>query len=213
MIRGEKEQKAKADSTQSPSPTNPQPSTLNPQPSSFHPQTSSVEDLLIRMVIRYGERIVYRDVETEEGDTIDLNVAQYIQLDLKADGLTFRNPLYNQVLEEAVAHSGDDGFIASEFFSRHHDIKVSALAAEMLLDPVQLTKSLQPKEQEETLRQEVEHLVLDFRMDYVNAHIQVLRQQIAANDPERLPQQMEELKTMMELRNLMAKKLGTSIIT
>ena len=224
MIRGEKEQKEKATSNQSPTPTNPQSPTVNSHPSTFRsalplrygknsPASSSVEDLLIRMVIRNGERIVYRNVETEEGDTIDLNVAQYIQLDLKADGLTFRNPLYNQVLEEAVAHSGDGGFVASEFFSRHHDIKVSALAAEMLLDPVQLTKSLQLKEEEETLRQEVEHLVLDFRMDYVNAHIQELRQQIAANDPERLPQQMEELKTMMELRNLMAKKLGTSIIT
>ena len=214
MIRGEKEQKEKATSNQPSIPTNPQPQTVNSHPSTFNsPASSSVEDLLIRMVIRNGEKVVYRDVETEEGDTIDLNVAQYIQLDLKADGLTFRNPLYNQVLEEAVAHSGDGGFVASEFFSRHHDIKVSALAAEMLLDPVQLTKSLQLKEKEETLRQEVEHLVLDFRMDYVNAHIQELRQQIAANDPERLPQQMEELKTMMELRNLMAKKLGTSIIT
>ena len=214
MIRGEKEQKEKATSNQPSTPTNPQSPTVNSHPSTFNsPASSSVEDLLIRMVIRNGERIVYRNVETEEGDTIDLNVAQYIQLDLKADGLTFRNPLYNQVLEEAVAHSGDGGFVASEFFSRHHDIKVSALAAEMLLDPVQLTKSLQLKEEEETLRQEVEHLVLDFRMDYVNAHIQELRQQIAANDPERLPQQMEELKTMMELRNLMAKKLGTSIIT
>ena len=214
MIRGEKEQKEKATSNQPPTPTNPQSPTINSHPSTFNsPASSSVEDLLIRMVIRNGEKVVYRDVETEEGDTIDLNVAQYIQLDLKADGLTFRNPLYNQVLEEAVAHSGDGGFVASEFFSRHHDIKVSALAAEMLLDPVQLTKSLQLKEEEETLRQEVEHLVLDFRMDYVNAHIQELRQQIAANDPERLPQQMEELKTMMELRNLMAKKLGTSIIT
>ena len=214
MIRGEKEQKEKATSNQPSTPTNPQSPTVNSHPSTFNsPASSSVEDLLIRMVIRNGEKVVYRDVETEEGDTIDLNVAQYIQLDLKADGLTFRNPLYNQVLEEAVAHSGDGGFVASEFFSRHHDIKVSALAAEMLLDPVQLTKSLQLKEEEETLRQEVEHLVLDFRMDYVNAHIQELRQQIAANDPERLPQQMEELKTMMELRNLMAKKLGTSIIT
>ena len=224
MIRGEKEQKEKATSNQPSIPTNPQPQTVISHPSTFRsalplrygknsPASSSVEDLLIRMVIRNGEKVVYRDVETEEGDTIDLNVAQYIQLDLKADGLTFRNPLYNHVLEEAVAHSVDGGFVASEFFSRHHDIKVSALAAEMLLDPVQLTKSLQLKEEEETLRQEVEHLVLDFRMDYVNAHIQELRQQIAANDPERLPQQMEELKTMMELRNLMAKKLGTSIIT
>ena len=176
---------------------------------------SSVEDLLIRMVIRHGEKIVYRDVETEDGGTIDLNVAQYIQIDLNADGLRFRNPLYNQVLEEAVAHSGDEGFVASEFFSRHHDIKVSALAAEMLIDKVQLTKSLQMKEEEDSFRQEVEHLVLDFRFDYVNTHIQTLRQQIAqsASNPERLPQLMEELKKMMDLRNLMAKKLGTSIMT
>ena len=218
MIRNDKEQKAKAVSTPSPSSPNP-PSTgattaLTPH-STLHTPQSSVEDLLIRMVIRHGEKIVYRDVETEDGGTIDLNVAQYIQIDLNADGLKFRNPLYNQVLEEAVAHSGDEGFVASEFFSRHHDIKVSALAAEMLIDKVQLTKSLQMKEEEDSFRQEVEHLVLDFRFDYVNTHIQTLRQQIAqsASNPERLSQLMEELKKMMDLRNLMAKKLGTSIMT
>ncbi|MBO7578722.1 MAG: toprim domain-containing protein [Prevotella sp.] len=216
MIRNDKEQKAKAVSTPSPTPTNPQSPTVNSQLSTLNSREySSVEDLLIRMVIRHGEKIVYRDVETEDGGTIDLNVAQYIQIDLNADGLRFRNPLYNQVLEEAVAHSGDEGFVASEFFSRHHDIKVSALAAEMLIDEVQLTKSLQMKEEEDSFRQEVEHLVLDFRFDYVNTHIQTLRQQIAlsASNPERLPQLMEELKNMMELRNLMAKKLGTSIMT
>ena len=218
MIRNDKEQKAKAVSTPSPSSPNPPstgaPTALTPQ-STLHTPQSSVEDLLIRMVIRHGEKIVYRDVETEDGGTIDLNVAQYIQIDLNADGLRFRNPLYNQVLEEAVAHSGDEGFVASEFFSRHHDIKVSALAAEMLIDKVQLTKSLQMKEEEDSFRQEVEHLVLDFRFDYVNTHIQTLRQQIAqsASNPERLPKLMEELKKMMDLRNLMAKKLGTSIMT
>ena len=216
MIRNDKEQKAKAVSTPSPTPTNPQSPTVNSQLSTLNSREySSVEDLLIRMVIRHGEKVVYRNVETEDGGTIDLNVAQYIQIDLNADGLKFRNPLYNQVLEEAVAHSGDEGFVASEFFSRHHDIKVSALAAEMLIDEVQLTKSLQMKEEEDSFRQEVEHLVLDFRFDYVNTHIQTLRQQIAlsASNPERLPQLMEELKNMMELRNLMAKKLGTSIMT
>jgi DNA primase len=216
MIRGEKEQKAKAanPTTADDSPATHHTPSLTPNPT-LRTSQSTVEDLLIRMVIRHGEKIIYRDVETEDGGTIDLNVAQYIQVDLNADRLVFRNPLYNQVLEEAVAHSGDEGFVAAEFFSRHHDINVSALAAEMLLDPVQLTKSLQLKEGDDTLRQEVEHLVLDFRMDYVNAHIQTLRQQMSqsANDPQRLTLLMEELKTMMELRNLMAKKLGTSIMT
>ena len=216
MIRGEKEQKAKVANTNTAngSTSTHQTPSLIPNTKLRTPQ-STVEDLLIRMVIRHGEKIIYRNVETEDGGTIDLNVAQYIQVDLNADGLMFHNPLYNQVLDEAVAHSGDEGFVASEFFSRHHDIKVSALAAEMLLDPVQLTKSLQLKEGDETLRQEVEHLVLDFRMDYVNAHIQTLRQQMsqATNDPDQLTKLMEELKNMMELRNLMAKKLGTSIMT
>ena len=113
-----------------------------------------------------------------------------------------------------MAHSGEEGFKASDFFSRHHDVAVSQLAVDMLMDRVQLSKSLQMIVDEESLRNEVKHLVLDFRLDYVKAHIRALRTQIAQSDSnsEQWPQLCLDMKRMMELRNAMAKKLGMDII-
>ncbi len=205
MIRGEKEENRKREERQQEGMQTPQ------TPSST---STRVEDLLIRMVIRYGERVIFRDVETEDGGTVDLTVAQYVNIDLSADELQFSHPLYNRILEEAVAHSGEEGFKASDFFSRHHDVAVSQLAVDMLLDRVQLSKSLQMIVDEESLRNEVKHLVLDFRLDYVKAHIRALRTQIAQSDSnsEQWPQLCLDMKRMMELRNAMAKKLGMDII-
>ena len=205
MIRGEKEENRKREERQQ----------EGVQPPNTPSSTSTrVEDLLIRMVIRYGERVIFRDVETEDGGTVDLTVAQYVNIDLSADELQFSHPLYNRILEEAVAHSGEEGFKASDFFSRHHDVAVSQLAVDMLLDRVQLSKSLQMIVDEESLRNEVKHLVLDFRLDYVKAHIRALRTQIAQSDSnsEQWPQLCLDMKRMMELRNAMAKKLGMDII-
>ena len=205
MIRGEKEENRKREERQQEGMQTPK------TPSST---STRVEDLLIRMVIRYGERVIFRDVETEDGGTVDLTVAQYVNIDLSADELQFSHPLYNRILEEAVAHSGEEGFKASDFFSRHHDVAVSQLAVDMLLDRVQLSKSLQMIVDEESLRNEVKHLVLDFRLDYVKAHIRALRTQIAQSDSnsEQWPQLCLDMKRMMELRNAMAKKLGMDII-
>ena len=205
MIRGEKEENRKREERQQEGVQTPN------TPSSTG---TRVEDLLIRMVIRYGERVIFRDVETEDGGTVDLTVAQYVNIDLSADELQFSHPLYNQILEEAVAHSGEEGFKASDFFSRHHDVAISQLAVDMLLDRVQLSKSLQMIVDEESLRNEVKHLVLDFRLDYVKAHIRALRTQIAQSDSnsEQWPQLCLDMKRMMELRNAMAKKLGMDII-
>ena len=229
MIRGEKEQKAKGEARSLKNNVDsglgkveggnqdgkPSESTIvNPAYRVPHPVGNSVEDLLIRMVIRNGEQVIFRNVETEDGGTIDLNVAQYIQIDLEADQLRFSNPLYNQVLEEAVVHSGDKGFKTADYFARHHDVAINNLAVNMLVDNVQLSKSLQMAVTEDTLRSEVEHLILDFRLDYIKGHFLALRQQMNQQgiSQERYAQLGEELKSLMELRNTMAKKLGINII-
>jgi len=226
MIRGEKEENRKREERQREgaqgtavsvenvgSPTQ---SSIQRTQTSIHQSSTStsVEDLLIRMVIRYGEQVIYRDVVTDDGGTVNLTVAQYVSIDLGADDLHFTHPLYNRILEEAVAHSGEEDFKASDFFSRHHDVAVSQLAVDMLIDRVQLSKSLQMTVDEESLRNEVEHLVLDFRLDYVKAHLRTLRTQIAQSDSnsEQWSQLCMDMKKMMDLRNAMAKKLGMDII-
>ena len=177
-------------------------------------QQPSVEYMLMQMVVRYGQEILYKGVETEDGGTIDLSVAQYISYDLGADNLTFKNDLYNRMLAEAVEHNDEPGFNAEEYFTHHPDVDVSRTATDMAIDHFQLSKSLQVRRDEDTLRNQVEHLILDFRMAYVEQHLKDLQREInlAVGDTDKMMKLMAEYKDMQVIRNAIAKELGNDII-
>ena len=177
-------------------------------------QATKIEYMLVQLVVRYGETIIYKDVETEDGGKINLSVAQYISYDLGADNLTFHDERYNRILQEAVEHNDNSGFKAENYFTHHPDVSINQLATEMAIDRFQLSKSLQVKHDEETLRNQVEHLVLDFRKEYVQQRLSILKQQIAlsANDMERMRQLMEEYKEIQSMRNTIARELGNEVM-
>ena len=84
----------------------------------------------------------------------------------------------------------------------------------MAIDHFQLSKSLQVRRDEDTLRNQIEHLILDFRMAYVEQHLKELQREIslAANDTERMMKLMAEYKDMQVIRNEIAKELGNDIL-
>ena len=193
-------------------------------------QASKVEQMLVELVVRNGDTIIYNNVETEDGTTVNLNVAQYIAYNLGVDGLKFANPLNSRILDEAVNHAGDENFCAEQFFLHHSDIEISRIATDLCMDKYQLldeqkaaradeeknADELRAEEENriETLRQQTEHLLNDFRMDYLEQRLRDLKRDIslAVNDPERLQQLMEEYKTAHELRSQLARLLGNNII-
>ena len=193
-------------------------------------QASKVEQMLVELVVRNGDTIIYNYVETEDGTTVNLNVAQYIAYNLGVDGLKFANPLNSRILDEAVNHAGDENFCAEQFFLHHSDIEISRIATDLCMDKYQLldeqkaaradeeknADELRAEEENriEALRQQTEHLLNDFRMDYLEQRLRDLKRDIslAVNDPERLQQLMEEYKTAHELRSQLARLLGNNII-
>lgn len=193
-------------------------------------QASKVERMLVEMVIRHGDTVIYDNVETEDGGVMSLNIAQYIDYNLSVDGLKLANPLFAKILQEAVVHSEDEGFNAEQFFIHHEDIDVSRIATDLcvdkyrMLDEQKSAANAEPKNKDElkaeeenrieNLRQQTEHLLNDFRMDYLEQHLRQLQAQIsqAAGDNERLMQLMEEYKTAHELRSKLARLLGNNII-
>lgn len=193
-------------------------------------QASKVEQMLVELVVRNGDTIIYNNVETEDGTTVNLNVAQYIAYNLGVDGLKFANPLNSRILDEAVNHAGDENFCAEQFFLHHSDIEISRIATDLCMDKYQLLdeqKAARADEEKnadelrveeenriEALRQQTEHLLNDFRMDYLEQRLRDLKRDIslAVNDPERLQQLMEEYKTAHELRSKLARLLGSNII-
>ena len=177
-------------------------------------QTTEVERLLIQNIIRHGDEIIYEGVETDDGQTINLNVAQYVDYDLGADGLQFSNPLFNRILQEAVEHSGDAGFKADLYFMQHPDPQVSQLAASLGIDRHQLSRSFQINSNSNLLRQRIEHLILDFRMDIVSQHLKELQRKMkeVGSDMTQVKELMEDYKQTQELRNALARQRGSDVI-
>ena len=177
-------------------------------------QASEVERLIMQNVIRHGEEIIFEGLETDDGGTVDLNVAQYVDYDLSSDGLTFSSPLYNTILQEAVEHSTDPGFKAANYFLQHPDPAISQLAATLGIDSHQLSKSFEMRSSETTLRQRVQHLILDFRLDIVSQHLKAIQQQMkeAGTDMEKLRPLMDDYKETLELRNALARQRGSDVL-
>lgn len=177
-------------------------------------QASKVETMLVQAIVRDGEKIIIRNVLNDEtGEKINLNVAQYIAYDLGLDNLSFKNPLSVQILTEAIEHSGDENFKAEEYFTHHPDILISTLAVKLSVDRFQLSESMQMKEREIDLRDRIMHLILDYRMDYVEQHLKELQASLSAeSDLNKVMEIMGEIKKMQDMRNVLARKLGNDIV-
>ena len=169
---------------------------------------------MIQAIVRHGEEVIFDHVETEDGQEISLTVAQYIGYDLGQDELTFHDERYNQILAEAVAHSGEEGFKAETYFVHHPDVNISQLASQLAIDRHQLGRNFQLKNREGSLKQHVLHLVLDLRMDIISKRLKEVQAELkqAGNDMERVKELLEEYKTTQELRNALAKKLGNDLV-
>lgn len=177
-------------------------------------QASKVETMLVQAIVRDGEKIIFRDIENEEtGEKISLNVAQYIAYDLGLDDLSFANPLSVQILAEAVEHSGKEGFKAEEYFTHHTDALISTLAVKLSVDQFHLSESMQVKERETDLKDRIVHLILDYRMDYVDHRLKELQAALSSeNDLTKMMEKMGEIKQMQDMRNILARKLGNDIV-
>lgn len=190
-------------------------------------QASKVELMLIQLVIRKGEQLIYEGVEDDNHNVVNFTVAQYIDYILNGDQLQLDNELYRRILSEAVSHSGEEGFVAEQYFVHHDDIEISKLASKLSMDAYQVMETQKPasetkyideeqlaREAQEALRNHTIHLVMDYRMDYVEQRLKDLMREIAeaSNDAERMQQLMLEYKDMHQIRNALAKQLGNNII-
>ena len=175
---------------------------------------SSLSTLIIKEVIKHGGMTLYNNVATDDGRNISLTLAQFVDFDLKNDGLQFAEPLYNKILAEAVEHSTEEDFDSERYFTLHPDYDISSLAIRLCADNVILSKSLQVEVTPYTMQEQINHMLLDFRNEYIMQRIKLLTKEIseASNEPDRQLELMAELKETQQLRSMIARKIGNSVV-
>ena len=164
-----------------------------------------VETLLVQVVIHHGDKtIVVQDVD---GNNVELPVAQYISLDLAGDDFKFHNELYNQILQEAVEHVEEEGFVAENYFANHPNPEISRIAGLPTGDQEVSTVSLQLKMSQEKLRQLVLKDLLSFRTHYIAQRIIEVQQEFARNPTNR--ELLEEFMTLKKMNTLLASQTNS----
>lgn len=193
-----------------------------------NPSIPKVETMLMQVIIRHGDFIIYRDIEDEEGNLINLTVAEWINYSLAAENLRFSVDIYNRVLDETLEHLRDNNFSAEQYFIHHNDIEISQLATELILDKYQyireqkeestgkqnVSDEARMEKETEKLRNEVLHLLLDFHFDLLERRLQQIKMEITQpnNTPERMALLMKEFRDTQQKRNELAQQRGSNII-
>lgn len=178
------------------------------------------ERLLMSLVVRYGDRLMYAENELAEGEE-NISVAKFVMTELQNDGLQLRIPLYRRVLEEAVAGISHPDFHAQTYFINHPDPDLSRLAAEVAEDKYQLSryhfKQQKMVMDEQRLAELAPRLVNDYKHFVVREEMASLLRELArpevAADEARCLSLMNRYRELANVAQCFAQVLGDRVVS
>jgi DNA primase len=194
------------------------------------------ERQIIRYIIRYGMKPIYRRFEKEkrrEGKKaieVDVLVEEgplvihFVKYDLERDHIEFTHPLYRQVFEEAVEKSVEADFVPDKYFLYHPDSKISELASEVMTDKYHLSKihakllgeSMNDKDscliEENSLETLVPRATTELKNAYILQKIEKVKKAMQTADSNQMITLLQELQQLQNIKKELAKILGERII-
>ena len=185
-------------------------------------QVNSREVPLMQMIIRYGERFVCNG-EDDKGNSVPLNLIQFVYYNLQADQLTLETPEFRIIMDEAITHANDKDFQAEKYFLNHEDSEISNLAFKLGTDKEQLSKiHFQEKREDDIshvqLMETATHLLANMKLDIVRRKInqvlaEIKKPDIRRNDKETYRYLMRQFQELKKAECELAKKCGDQVIT
>lgn len=189
--------------------------------------TDKSELAILYYVVRFGMHNLGESAD-ENGQVILVRVIDYIKYDLERDGLWFSNPVYKQILDEAIVHADDENFVPSRYFLAHPEQDISIIAANLIGDKYHLSKihikqfgeNLEEKDtplaEENNLEKNVPRVLTELKNIYILEQIKEIRQSLIEKQQEgdwdAAIELMRKLKDLEEIKKVLAKILGEQII-
>lgn len=175
------------------------------------------ELLLAQLIVRYGEKIVC-EAEDENGNNVPLSVAEFIFYSLAQDGLTFNHPTAQVILDKAMEHIHDEGFVAEKYFLGHHNPQLSQAAFQLCMDKEELskyhTRGQQPTTDGDRLMELTTHVLADMKISIVRSKIDKI---MADLKKPAIPKELQhklliEYKMLKDAEKRLAKECGDKVL-
>jgi DNA primase len=190
------------------------------EPSAVRSPFEAEELALLRYVVRYGERILYRYTDGETNGEVRIYVAEYIRSELEQDEMPFLNPLYRKMLDEAAAHCREEDFVASKYFLYHAEALVGQTATDLISEKYQLskyhTRFREIKQEEDQLLNLVPRDLLGFKDACVRQKITDIGRRIKelqeSGEMEQVIALMQEQDDLNVIKKNLNKMIGERIV-
>lgn len=125
------------ETTEAPTPEEEQENILRKDP------PSRLESELLRLMVRYGERRI--PIINSEGTEDEMSLIRYICEWLGEEGITQSSPLFQLMMEEAIAQmespESNTNFKPAHYFANHERRAIADLSLDLLSDRYQLSES------------------------------------------------------------------------
>lgn len=174
-----------------------------------------IEKMIISLVTRYGEQII--ESEDENGDPMQITLAEYVHADLATDNLSLRSPLYAKMLSVTCTHVHDDGFVAHKFLINNQDEDISREAADLISDRYQLSSGNQMSQSEEEQKATyLSRLLLDYKNTIIEEELKQCNSDLTRpeikNDIDKMMTIMRRVKELGNIQRRLAKYLGDRVV-
>ena len=177
------------------------------------------EQLLVQVIVRYGERVMC-NIENEEGETQPLTVVEYVQLSLEEDGIQFQSPLHQRILAETLEHYQEEGFRSDRYFENHPDLSIAELSTELAHDKETLSKihekGIPVKPEEERLVELVPHLMADYKLAIVERELREVMEMMKSPevmaDKERSIEVLKRFQEIKQVQTILGRQRGDRVL-
>ena len=171
---------------------------------------------ILYYLIKFGHLQLHLEEEFLYGESPEesQSVSQYILTQLQNDELDLQNPVYKRIFDEYFNLNATDGDKVLKYLINHPDSSLAKTVADLMAQPYTITiaqfnKSLIPEKN--ILGRVVPKSVLVYKakvMAQASSHLaEELKKAQAAGDAGLMEELMQQLNTLMQVRNAFAKEL------
>ena len=182
--------------------------------------TENQEAFIMRTLLLYGDHVIEVEAEDDEKKTaeIEITVAEYIFFELKRDGITFLNPVYQQLSEE-YHHAIVSGTIPDQkMFIHHTNPAVAQAVVHLISGDYKISDNwsrfgIYVEDEKFMLKKMVQHALFSLKdkrlMDFIFQKQEALK---SITGEEDLEYALLELKHLQVMKARVNKLLGRTII-
>jgi len=155
---------------------------------------------IVRLLLNYGNHILFQGNHPYSSDLWIITVAQYIISEILKDELIFQHPVYKIIFEEYARYYFDDSEMALEYFVRHPNPQVTTVVSDLIARKDVISKKLFARYTEnliETEEMKLQELVPAVVMDFKNKKALAMLHQMIEQLKEAQQQQDEGKISML----------------